>query len=111
MANGENHAKQIVLDEAAGLAKDLQNGGAGDAETQGRAIALLVKMISPLYSADFVTQDICRKQHEALTLSKKSKIKLGPIEFEGCVNPTQFLITMGVLSGFVFVIGKVQNWW
>lgn len=74
----QSNAKEIVIEEAKELAGKLQNGKAGDPETQGRAIGLLVKMVTPLYAADFVTSEDCRKSHERLTQDecRKSHEKL-----------------------------------
>lgn len=113
MANGINHAKKIVLDEAEELARQLQNGHAGDQHTQGRAIALLVKMISPLYVADFVTADECKLQHPASSAAKRINVKAGPFAFEGEFNATAFVSMLAISSvGLViFMLGKIENWW
>jgi hypothetical protein len=113
MAGGVNHAKQIVLDEAADLVSQLQNGCAEDQHTQGRATALLLKMMSPLYAAEFVTIEDCQKQHKEIEQGKKVNIKLGPIAFEGNFNPTVFLSLafLGVFGAFFFAIGKMERWW
>lgn len=112
MAGGVNHAKQIVVEEATQLAQDLQNGHAGDPHTQGRAIGLIVKMITPLYEADFVTVEDCRKQHEPKT-NNQIKLKAGPFGFEGALTPSLVLVGMFVagVGGLGFVIGKAQGWW
>ena len=112
MAHGNNHAKKIVIEEATGLAAKLQNGNAGCAETQGRAIGLLVKMITPLYAADFVTVDECRRQH-AGDNTKFSRIRVGPFSIEGCFGPTITLIifNMAFMAAVFFAVGKTQNWW
>ena len=113
MAAGINHAKKIVIDEAEQLAKDLQNGHAGDPHTQGRAIALIVKMITPLYTAEFVTAEDCHRQHDVLNAGKMVKVKLGPVEFEGAVTPTIMLTLtiLGSISGVLFIVGKALFWW
>jgi hypothetical protein len=112
MANGVNHAKQIVVDEATQLANDLQNGHAGDPHTQGRAIGLLVKMITPMYTADFVTVEECRKQH-APKPANQIKLKAGPFGFEGDLTPSLMLcgVVFGCFGGLLFIIGKTQGWW
>jgi hypothetical protein len=114
MAGGDNHAKQIVMDEAARLADKLQNGNAGCMETQGRAIGLLVKMITPLYTAEFVTAQECRESRAKIKSVKGiSRIKIGPVEIEGQVTKALLahsipLICCGLV---IFMAGKLQNWW
>ena len=109
--HGVNHAKQIVIDEAECLAEKLSNGKAGCAETQGRAIGLLVQMVSPMFAAEFVTVEDCRNQHKELEKAKKARIKIGPLEFEGILNPTIGLFCLATTAGFVFVSGKLKGWW
>lgn len=121
MAGGNNHAKRIVIDEAESLAQELQNGHAGCAKTQGRAIALIVKMISPLYEAEFVTTEECRISHDKLIedchgkrgINKITKLKIGPIQVEGPIITTILmnsvpLICCGILA---YMLGKTQHWW
>lgn len=125
MANGNIGAKQLIItqvkqmsDEADKYAKSLEDGKSGDLHTISKTLALLVKsnclqgeMLSAMYPVDFVTKEDCLKQHNSLNISKKSTIKLGPLEFEGSFNPTSFLIAIGILSLFVFVTGKIESWW
>ncbi len=114
MAHGDNHAKQIVIDEATRLADKLQNGGAGCAETQGKAVALLVKMITPLYEAEFMTVEECERVHQKSTGSKKiTRLKIGPVEVEGPLT-SAILVNIAPIACCVlcvFTLGKVQNWW
>ena len=112
MANGINHAKKIVVDEAESLAKELQNGHAGDPHYQGRAIALIVKMITPLYVADFVTKDECLKQHDVLRAGKVVKLKAGPFCFEGSISPALVLVGSIAVTAVIllFVAGKLKGW-
>lgn len=132
-----NHAKKIVMDEAEEYAKQLQNGKAGDPHTQGRAIALIVKMICPMYAADFVTMEECKRQHDSMAVAaltakeiieeykrqiepqpsaivgKRIELKAGPFEFKGNFSPQVFLafLTIASVFGLVLVVGKVQGWW
>lgn len=113
MAHGDNHAKRIVIEEAECLADKLQNGNAGCLETQGRAIALLVKMITPLYSAEFITVEECQKNHQGKERLRTTKIKVGPVSVEGPI--TVALITNSIplicLGIVFFILGKGQGWW
>jgi hypothetical protein len=138
MANGVNHAKKIVIDEAEGLADQLQNGAAGDTQVQGKAIGLIVKMITPLYEADFVTVETCaatRSQCNESIISKideaiengklrteelidpknmsKAALKLGPLELKGGVVPMASILVafLSPVAGMVFLIGKFEGWW
>ena len=113
MAGGNNHAKQIVIEEAECLAKKLQNGNAGCAQTQGRAIALLVKMITPLYEAEFVTIEQCNKVHRTSKVAKFTRLKIGPVEIEGRATTALILNSIPLICciGMFFVIGKTQGWW
>lgn len=116
MAGGINHAKKIVIDEATCLADKLQNGNSGCRETQGKAIGLLVKMITPLYIAEFVTVEDCEEKHKVFMSQKTpsvTKIKIGPVSVEGPI--TSALLTSCVpiacLCGVIYMVGVVQNWW
>jgi len=117
MANGNNHAKQIVIGEANTLAAKLKNGSAGDAAVQGQAIGLIVKMITPLYEADFVTIPDCDKLRKDLKgappKKRPMKIKVGPVAFEGFVSQTVLLSIPSIISSLciIFAVGKMQNWW
>lgn len=111
--SNDNNAKQIVIDEAVCLAAKLQNGDAGCVETQGRAIAHIVKMLTPLYQADFVTTEKCKKIHQVMNNRKTTRIKIGPIEIEGPLATTVLvncapLLCCGIM---LYMVGKVQNWW
>lgn len=124
MANGINHAKKIVLDQAQELAHNLQNGNSGDQHLQGKAIGLVIQMITPLYEADFTTTEACEKiralrdkviidkldsldakrdQTEAARESRRkatdqkgpATLKLGPLELKGSVVP--IFVILGIL--------------
>jgi hypothetical protein len=112
MANGINHAKKIVIDEAEQLSKELQNGHSGDPHTQGRAIALIVKMITPLYTADFVTKEECFAQHDVLRAGKVVKLKAGPFCFEGSISPalTLVFVMLAGLGIILYATGKAKGW-
>lgn len=114
MAHGDNHAKQIVIDEATELADSLQNGNAGCPQTQGKAIALLVKMITPLYQAEFMTVEECVRVHKNGNGKKPiTRLKIGPVEIEGTITTAIIanFIPLLCCSVCVFVLGKTQNWW
>ena len=113
MAGGVNHAKKIVIDQANDLADKLENGKSDCVETQGKAIALIVKMLSPLYEAEFVTIEECKKQHENFRKEKAMKIKIGPVGLEGNLPPIIILclVLMSCFGSLIFVIGKTQSWW
>ena len=115
MANGENHAKKIVIDEATDLADKLQNGHGADPSTQGKAIGLLVKMITPLYEAEFVTIEGCRAMHDqaAAKTAKTTKIKIGPVEYSGPVS-SAVIMNIGptiCCGGMFYAVGRGQGWW
>ena len=114
MAHGDNHAKKIVIDEATRLADKLQDDSAGCPETQGKAVALLVKMITPLYEAEFMTVEECGRIHGKSKGSKKlTRIKIGPVELEGPLT-TAILVNIAPVACCAlcfFTLGKVQNWW
>ena len=115
MPGGINHAKKIVIDEAACLAEKLQNGKSNCVETQGKAIALIVKMLTPLYEADFVTVEQCRKTHENLKKEESesgelTELAVGPMHIKGKINVAYLLIFL-CLAGVVFAIGKTEGWW
>ena len=114
MAGGNNHAKQIVIGEANKLVADLQNGHAGDLEVHGRAIGLIVQMVTPLYEAEFVTVQECREVHKTTKKEGKiTKLKFGPLQFEGQITTALLLnILPFACCGFLFyILGRVQNWW
>lgn len=114
MAHGDNHAKQIVIDEATRLAEKLQNGNAGCVETQGKAISLLVKMITPLYEAEFMTVKECERVHRSNNGGKKiTRLKIGPVEVEGHLTTVILvnLVPLVCCGACLFTLGKVQNWW
>lgn len=116
----DNYAKQIVLEEAGHLAKSLQNGKSGDPETQGRAIGLLVKMITPLYEADFVTKQECLLSHDVLvkqmkslqkTETKKVNLKAGPLQFEGAITPLIAVLAIAgiAIAGMIYLITHLNG--
>ena len=113
MVHGINHAKQIVIGEAECLVEELQNGGAGCVETQGKAIALIVKMITPLYEADFVTAEECQQRHNENKSNRATKLKIGPIEIEGLITTTLLVNSIPLICSIVviYMTGKGQNWW
>ena len=114
MAHGDNHAKQIVIDEATRLANKLENGSAGCAETQGKAVALLVKMITPLYEAEFMTVEECGRVHRSSNWSKKiTRLKIGPVEVEGPLTAAILVNIVPIACCILcfFTLGKGQNWW
>jgi len=111
MAHGDNHAKRIVINEATRLANKLQNGGAECTKTQGEAMALVVKMITPLYEAEFVTVKECERVHRRSKGNKKrTRIKIGPFEIEGFLNPS-VIVPIACCALCLFTLGRVQNWW
>ena len=114
MAHGDNHAKKIVIDEATCLADKLQNGNAACSKTQGKAIALLVKMITPLYEAEFMTVDECKRVHRNGNGKKPiTRLKIGTVEIEGTITTAIIANFMPLLccGMCVYVVGKIQNWW
>lgn len=111
MSDGINHAKKIVIGEAETMAKKLSNGSAGDSAIQGRAIALLVKMITPLYEASFVTKQDCEKMHSKEISKKITKLKVGPIEIEGHLTTALVIGILPPIYMAAFLCGKAKNWW
>jgi len=59
MAHGESHAKETVLNQIGNLETQLTNGDAGNLETHGAALLLLIQMIKPIFNAQLVTEDEC----------------------------------------------------
>ncbi len=114
MPHGDNHAKQIVINQAKRLTMDLQNGCSGDVKKHGQALGLIVEMIIPLYEAEFVTVQECERQHIEIKKTKKiTRIKLGPVEIEGAFTSALLIhsIPLACVAGVVFMAGKMQNWW
>ena len=113
MTGGNNHAKQIVIEEAEDLAKDLQNGHAGDLERIGKLTALIVKMIKPLYMNEFVTIQQCIQMHSKTNSIKVGRIKLGPLEISGPVTRTLMVNAIPLIYciGITFLLGKAKSWW
>jgi hypothetical protein len=113
MAYGENHAKQIVLKEAEELSKQLKNGNADNSQVQGKAIALLVDMISPIYMADLVTVEDCRKKHATLSKNNKNnnvtEFGIGPVHWKGKIGLAAVIVLLS--AGVLFAIGKTEGWW
>ena len=109
MAGGINHAKQIVIDEATCLAEKLQNGKSGCVETQGKAISLIVKMITPMYMNEFITVQECESKCKIGT----TKIKIGAFSIEGKLSAAMVAsVAPLVCCGFcVYMLGKAESWW
>lgn len=138
----KNDARQIVLEKVEDYANDakevvehLQNGGSGDLKIISKAIVLLVKsstltnrIVTQLYSSDFVTLDTCQEQHKQLLSmvqgntddnlqnikrNRPSKIKIGSVEIEGAFTTTALLVITVLItfSGMFFLMGKVSKWW
>ena len=137
MANGDNHAKQIVIGQAEELAEKLANGSGADPKTQGQAIGLLVQMVKPMYAAEFVTIQACastrglcakredKKHREILQKieyavqngsngpkQKKATLQLGPLSLAGPVVP--IFVVLAVLlvptGALLYVLSKLQGW-
>lgn len=135
-------ARQIVLEKVEDYAADavkiiehLQNGGSGDLVTISKAVVLLVKsttltnrIVTQLYSSDFVMLDTCKEQHQQLLNivqgntdvnlrntknNQPAKIKIGSLEIEGIFTTTALLVVtiLATFSGMFFLIGKVSKWW
>jgi len=115
MAYGNNHAKKIVIEQAEALGAKLEANGAKCVETQGQAIGLLIKMVTTMYAADFVTIEDCIKRHDKNVKeeNKLSRIKMGPVELEGRFGPVAILciINFIFMGSIIFVVGKTEQWW
>lgn len=116
MAGGNNHAKQLLVDQGDALADDLQNGHAGDLKKIGNLAALTFKMMTPMYMNEFVTREDCINLHAASDLKRpmrSTRLKVGPVEIEGHVTTTLLLICVPLVSlgGVIFMAGKMQSWW
>ena len=114
MSGGNNSAKEMVIKEAERLADDLQNGSAGDQQTLGRATSHIIKMIVPMYRAEFVTVDDCKKNRsKEAKISGTSKIKIGNISLEGPIvsriMPNSGVIVCVILVAYM--VGKTEGWW
>jgi len=112
-----NNAKKIVIEEATCLANKLHDGDSNCTETQGKAIALIVKMVTPLYEAEFVTIEECRKNHELLTKKNENgeltELAVGPMKIKGKIGRINFTMILVIMCmiGVVFAIGKTEGWW
>ena len=120
MANGQNHAKQILIDETLGYVKKLENGSADDLHVIGRTLSKVARMACATFEANLRTVEDCeglRKGCQGKTASSKPKnpikIKLGPLAYEGFVTPALLMALPNIVTcvGGLFAIGKWQNWW
>ncbi len=113
MAHGGTHAKEMVIEEVTVLIESLNNGHAGDAKVQGKALMMVLKMIVPLYMAPLVTAEemesfVTKTMNEVCNAEeyKSTALSLGPIKWEGPIS----IIGLGVLV-FLFMVGKSHNFW
>ncbi len=114
MANGNNHAKQILIDETMSDVKKLENGSAGDIHVIGRVVGKLARITCVMYENDFVTVQACKEMHQKTKGVKKPiKVKVGPFAFEGFITPALLLALPNIFIcvGGVFALGRWQGWW
>lgn len=116
MANGENHAKRILIDDTLAHVAKLENGSAGDLQVIGRTLSKVAKITCAMYEFNFRTVEDCEGLHkDRNNKSRKEpiKIKIGPIAFEGHMTPALLLALPNILLCFGggFAIGRWQGWW
>lgn len=128
MSYGDEHAKKALLREAEELcttakeySKRLNNGDAGDIKVQGKTIALIFefqrlqyRMLEPLFMARLITLEDCKAKHEELEDKKTvSKIKVGPLEYQGNITTAMIVSLLSILPAglLFFMYGKELNWW
>jgi len=118
MANGQNHAKKILIEDTLSNVKKLENGSAADLHTIGRTISQVAKITCDMYSHNFRTVEdceiFCKEGMNKKTVNKKPiKIKVGPLAFEGFITPTLLLALPNIILclGAGFALGRWQNWW
>jgi len=120
MANGENHAKKILIEDTLANAKKLKNGSAGDIKLIGHTVSQVAEISCAMFEQDFQTISGCNKKHKEMmenlkpkATDKPMKIKIGPVSFEGFITPALIASLPPVIAcaGVVYVIGKVQGWW
>lgn len=115
MAGGINHAKQIVIDEATDLVKKLNEEGLDDPKVNVQATSLILRMITPMFAAEFVTVDDCKQKHKSMRDPDKKlvKLRLGPFAVEGNFSPLIFmmLFMMVGIGCLIYALGKSETWW
>lgn len=120
MPGGVNHAKKIVIDEANCLVDKLKNGGSNKIETQNEALGLIVKMITPLYAAEFVTieeLEKCQDKHKVIIDGKVNKdnkdgvteLSVGPMRIKGRIN-IEYVFIIICMIGVAYAIFKAEGW-
>jgi hypothetical protein len=132
MPNGTNSAKQTLVDEVNRLLHDVDTGDINISaqETFLHALTLMLRMLSPMFMADYVTTEECRSQHRALLRPKKDVkssiednnddelhedigFKIGPLSINGHLSQFIILVLLNIIciAGVVFAIGKAEQWW
>jgi len=113
-------AKDIVIKQAQELADILKNGNAADLNTHGKAIGLIIDMVCPIFNANLVTLEDCKRNQEEcrihnIALNKEvsdgiTDLSVGPVHIKGRVNALMVMVII-LTAGVVFAIGKSENWW
>lgn len=98
-----NDARQIVIDEATELSARLQNGSSEDQHVQGRAIGLLTKMVTSMYSSNFVTVEMCENK------INKTSLKFGTFAITG-KTPVLMAFILGVFISMIVPIETIKSW-
>lgn len=114
MVNGNNHAKQILIEDTLAHVKKLENGSAGDIAIIGRTLSKVAKISCAMYENDFRTVESCEdiRKSDKSKNTKTAKLKVGPVSIEGPITTTLLLnsiplVCCGIL---LFALGKIQNW-
>ena len=112
MANGNNHAKKILIKEARSNAAKLQNGSAGDMALIGRTVGQLTAITTDMYENDFRTVGDCEKMHKKSN-SKPMEFRVGPFAFKGQVTPAILMTIPPTVCCVmcVFMLGEKLKWW
>ena len=113
MANGNNHAKKILIDDLNSSVKKLENGSAGDITVIGEAVCKQGKILAAMYENNFRTTEDCDAVHSKIKTGKSAKIKVGPASFEIPITPAliSILPTLVSCGTCIVLLGKIQNWW
>ena len=113
MANGENHAKKILIDDTLAHVKKLENGSSGDLQVIGRTLSKVAKITCAMYEYDYMTIESCDKRHKGHGGKSSIKFKLGPFAYEGPVTKALLISLPNILLclGGGFALGRWQGWW
>jgi len=112
----ENVATAALLEEARKLSKDLGNGQAANLEKQGNAMGIILTLLTPLVSEDYVTyEDLTKKLvlhraecpvHQKFIETNKNTFRIAGMQFRMPSNG------FGIAClAFIYFVGKSHGWW